>query len=440
VNRHFGSLLSLAFIIISCFSPLFLCTVAEENPCSFGGWLEERDGIRILHINGSNYEMGYQHGILLKNEVIVNYNAFIHWANQKGFSYDDLLTSWVIMQPYIPTRYIEEMQGLADATSLSFQKIALLNVGPYFVINCGSFAAWGSATLDGKLYHARSHDMSITIQDPDTGSYLVENQLLIVRKPDGSFKSIAPSTAGDVACSDGINEMGIVPGMLSSWTNDETFQGIGVGFRVRIVLDTAATLSEATQILTENKTLGYNFIVSDGKIPEAYAIETTATLFYVSSWNTSSESRSPFWEIPYVVRRANLFVNPNTSATQRNVYNTGLFPLFSFFLQTNKLSGTSRSAAGPYLHYVALSKGLEKQWGKLDLSTAMTVLRDVYQGKTDFRFFVLQKLHCYSTPYQWVLCPETGDFIISFATHTVNAFESDVHFFNLFELLNANTP
>jgi hypothetical protein len=440
VNRHFGSLLSLAFIIISCFSPLFLCTVAEENPCSFGGWLEERDGIRILHINGSNYEMGYQHGILLKNEVIVNYNAFIHWANQKGFSYDDLLTSWVIMQPYIPTRYIEEMQGLADATSLSFQKIALLNVGPYFVINCGSFAAWGSATLDGKLYHARSHDMSITIQDPDTGSYLVENQLLIVRKPDGSFKSIAPSTAGDVACSDGINEMGIVPGMLSSRTNDETFQGIGVGFRVRIVLDTAATLSEATQILTENKTLGYNFIVSDGKIPEAYAIETTATLFYVSSWNTSSESRSPFWEIPYVVRRANLFVNPNTSATQRNVYNTGLFPLFSFFLQTNKLSGTSRSAAGPYLHYVALSKGLEKQWGKLDLSTAMTVLRDVYQGKTDFRFFVLQKLHCYSTPYQWVLCPETGDFIISFATHTVNAFESDVHFFNLFELLNANTP
>ncbi len=433
-------MLSLTFVILSCFLLLFPSIVAEENPCSFGGWLEERDGIRILHINGSNYEMGYQQGTLLKNDIIVNYNAFIHWANQRGFSYEDLLNSWLMMQPYIPTRYIEEMQGLADTTGLSFQEIAVLNVGAYFVVNCGSFAVWGPATLDGKLYHARSHDFPITIQDPDTGAYLVENLILIVRKPDGSLKSISPSLAGKITCSDGINEMGIIPGMLSSWTNDETLQGIGVGFRVRNALDDAATLSEATQILTENKTLGYNFIVSDGKIPEAYAVETTATRSYIGSWNTSSESISPFWEIPYVVRRANLFVDPETSFTQRNIYNPRLFPLFSFFLQTNKLSGTSRSAAGPYMHYVALSKGVEEQWGKLDLLTTMTVLRDVYGGKTDFRFFILQKLHCYSTPYQWVLCPETGDFLISFASHTVNAFESKVHLFNLFDLLDANPP
>jgi hypothetical protein len=405
-----------------------------------GGWLEERDGIRILHINGSNYEMGYQQGMLLKNEIIVNYNAYIHWANQRGFSYNELLNSWLIMQPYIPTQYIEEMQGLADTTGLSLQEIAVLNVGPYFVLNCGSFAAWGPATLDGKLYHARSHDLPITIQDPDTGAYLVENQLLIVRTPEEALKSLSPSLAGDVACSDGVNEMGIIPGMLSSWTNDETFQGICVGFRIRIALDSATTLSEAVQILTENTTLGYNFIVSDGKIPNAYALETTAHLSYLGSWNTSSESISPFWEIPYVVRRTNLFIDPEMSATQRNVYNPNLFPLVSCLFKTNKMSGTSLSAAGPYMHYVALSKGIEAQWGKLDLQTTMTVLRDVYTGKTDARFFILQTLHRYSTPYQWVLCPDTGDFLISFASHDRNAFESTVHLFNLFKLLNANPP
>jgi hypothetical protein len=104
------------------------------------------------------------------------------------------------------------------------------------------------------------------------------------------------------------------------------------------------------------------------------------------------------------------------------------------------MSGTSLSAAGPFMHYAALSKGIEEQWGKLDLQTTMTLLRDVYCGKTDARFFILQALHRYSTPYQWVLCPETGDFLLSFASHDMNAFESTVHLLNLFELLNANPP
>lgn len=27
-----------------------------------GGWLEEHDGVKILHLSGSSYDMGYQHG------------------------------------------------------------------------------------------------------------------------------------------------------------------------------------------------------------------------------------------------------------------------------------------------------------------------------------------------------------------------------------------
>ena len=104
------------------------------------------------------------------------------------------------------------------------------------------------------------------------------------------------------------------------------------------------------------------------------------------------------------------------------------------------MSGTSISAAGPWLHYIALSKGIESQWGKLDLSKTMTVLRNVYLGRTDIRFFILQKLGRYTTPYQWVMCPETGDFVVSFAIRDKNAFENPVHFFNLFDLLETEPP
>ena len=438
MQKKIVSLLAFSFIIILGLTPIMIGSSVLNKVNLLEGYIENRNGIRILYLNGSNYEMGYQHGMLLKNEIRANYNAFIHWANQRGFSYSDLLDSWLTMQSYIPLQYIEEMQGLAASSNLSFEEIALFNAGSYFVVNCGSFAAWGNATLDGNLYHARSHDFPITIQDPNTGSYLVENQLLILRKPDGCYASVSPSLAGDVTCSDGMNEHGIIPGMLSSWTNDETFHGIGVGFRIRIALDYAATLDDATKILTENKTLGYNFIVSDGKIPYAYALETTGNLCYVGSWDTPSEAMGPFWQIPNVVRRANLFVDPEMSATQRNIYNTNLIPLCSYFLRLNRLSGTSLSAAGPYMHYVALSKGIKEQWGYLDLNSTMSVLRDVYLGKTDVRFFILQKFNSYSTPYQWVLCPQTGDFLVSFASHDMNAFVSPVHMFNLFDLLSTN--
>jgi len=405
-----------------------------------GGWFEECDGIEILYVSGSSYDMGYQHGFLLKNETHANFRTFCHWIIDKEFSYDELVEKWNIMKPYLPQCYIDEMQGMADGSGLSLENISVLNVGFYLMVNCGSFAAWGPATVDERLYNARSHDFPITLKDPDTGTYLVETQVLIVRKPVGYFSSVSPSEAGFVSVSDGFNEKGIASGMLSSWTNDEKLQGIGVGFRMRMVLDFAFTIEEAINIITSNKTLGYNFIASDGKTPVGYAIETTANLSYAGTWDNPSESTHPFWSIDSVVRRANIFVDPATATTQRKRYYPGIFPMLSLLLNTNQMSGTSISAAGPWLHYIALSKGIESQWGKLDLNKTIAVLRNVYLGRTDIRFFILQKLGSYTTPYQWVMCPETGDFVVSFATRDKNAFENPVHFFNLFDLLETEPP
>ena len=65
----------------------------------------------------------------------------------------------------------------------------------------------------------------------------------------------------------------------------------------------------------------------------------------------------------------------------------------------------------------------------------MILLRIIYTGKTDFRFKLMQLFDAYSTPYQWVLCPETGEFVLSFATRDKNAFENPVHYFNFYKLL-----
>ena len=413
---------------------LMLNTTCYEN-C---GWLEVRNGAKILHLNGSNYEMGFQHGVLLKNEINANFRAFCNWIKERGFSYEELTEKWNIMKPYLSECYIEEMQGVADGSGLSLENISVYNVGFYLVINCGSFAAWGPATVDGRLYHARSHDFPIDIKDPVTGTFLVETQVLIVRKPSGFFSSVSPSEPGMVSAADGINEKSITTGMLSSWTDDETLKGISVGFRMRMVLDTASNITEAINIITSNKTLGFNFIVSDGKIPIGYAIETTANLTYVGTWDNPTESTYPFWKIDYVVRRANMFVNKTTASTQRKNYYPGVFPLLSMLFKRNQMSGTSISAASTWVHYVAISKGIESEWGMLDLNKTMEVLRKIYLGKTDIRYFILYKLGIRKTPYQLVSCPQTGEFIVSFATRNKNAYENPTHYFNLFELLELN--
>jgi hypothetical protein len=442
ISVLFLSLLLLIFITPITISSGILINI--ENTQMFhtidhlySGWLEERDGVKILHLNGSYYEMGLQQGVLLKNEINANFRAFCNWIVKRGFSYEELNEKWNIMKPYLPQCYIDELEGVADGSGLSFENISVYNVGFYLVVNCGSFAAWGPATVDGRLYHARSHDFPIEIKDPITGIYMVETQVLIVRKPAGFYSSVSPSEAGMVTASDGINEMAIATGMLSSWTDDETLQGIDVGFRMRIVLDIASNITEALNTITSNKTLGYNFIVSDGKIPIGYAVETTANLSYEGTWDNPVESTNPFWKIDYVVRRANMFISPVTADTQRIHYDPSLFPLLTMLFKKNQMNGTSIPASSPWVHYMAISKGIESEWGRLDLNKTMKVLRKIYLGRTDIRFFILYLIGGKKTPYQLVSCPETGEFLVSFATRDKNAYENPTHYFNLFELLES---
>ena len=63
-----------------------------------GGWVEQRDGLTILHVNGSHYQMGYQYGSLLKEEVQENIRAFLAFANH-SISYSKLLGWWSLESP-----------------------------------------------------------------------------------------------------------------------------------------------------------------------------------------------------------------------------------------------------------------------------------------------------------------------------------------------------
>jgi hypothetical protein len=258
--------------------------------------------------------------------------------------------------------------------------------------------------------------------------------VLIVRKPENGYASLCPQFSGDIGCWGGINERGIAIGELSQSCHDTTFHGINGAFRMRMVMDYASTADKALTIMNSNRDCGWNFIISDGKIPAGYAIEQTANLIYVGEWLNPTESTPPFWAIENVVRRGNLFINQALAETQRDRYDpSGLSGFILFLLFQN-----------PYFvvwsQYKAISKEIEQHWGTLSLNSTMALIRDVYQGDTDPVFNFMQKLGAYVAAHQWVACPETGDMVIAFAEGDTLADRTIVHYFNLFDLLAAEPP
>jgi len=408
-----------------------------------GGWLEECNGVKILHVSGTDYEMGYQHGHLLSDEIHANMRMMFDFFADAGFSYDTLAAYWNDMQKYIPESYILEIQGVANGCNASFEEIGVLNImhdisnimqdGGDLTSCCGAIV-WGSATTDGELIHLRSGDLTIHLRDAETGTYLQENQALIVRRPENRYASMSPVWVGMVGSGGGINEKGIAVGETTCLTDDITLHGTCAVFRMGLVLDQADSGVEALDILETNRTMGWDLLVSDANIPQGYILEQTANASQVCTWNDASEATEPFWIIEDVLRRANCFIHPEMAPLEREYYDV------SGIRSALRLVTGRDPYFGIWKHYVALSKGIENNWGAMDINTTMEMYREVYQGKTDIIFSLMMKIDWYMPIHQWVARPKTGDMAICFASQDKIASYNPVHYFNLFKLLEAEPP
>ncbi|MBS3749157.1 MAG: hypothetical protein KGY65_03695 [Candidatus Thermoplasmatota archaeon] len=401
-----------------------------------GGWIEEIDGVTILHVSGSYYEMGYQHGYLLKEEIQENLRAFLSLYDQQGWTYDDVLDVWNVQKYHIPKVYDQEIQGMADGADLSYEDIAVLNtwMGVFnHLFSCWGASLWGGATATGRLLHMRSVDGMNQVKDIKTDTFLYENQVIIIRNPDDAYASIAPIFSGDIVVIGGFNENSVGVSELTIIGDDTTFNGINAGYRMRMVLDFADNGFEAVDIMNSNRTCCWNFIVSDGDIPIGFALEQSANFAYTNTWYDAVESTEPFWEIKHVVRRGNCYINPMMAELQRTYYDpSGLNGYLRMIL---RIEFTYIN----WIQYKGISEEIEEQYGTLRSGSALMLLRDVYLGKTNLMFRLLFT-NTSDTARQWVGCLETGDLSICFAQEGEEAYHNDVHTFNFYDLLNKNPP
>lgn len=245
------------------------------------GWLEQIDGALVLHLKGTPYEMGYQHGALLREHVRGNMHTLLEVkANEhtlveigpikvKPRAAVEMILK--IEEPYIAARYVEEMQGLAAGADIAFADVRVGNFIPE-MFHCSGFAIANTATKDGEIYHGRVLDYAV-----DWG--LQDHAVVIVAEPNGRVPWVNISYAGFIGSVTGMNvehisigEMG--GGGLGHW------EGRPMALIVREALETAKSLEDAIAVFRDGpRTCQYFYVIADGETKKSVGMEASWDVF-----------------------------------------------------------------------------------------------------------------------------------------------------------------
>ncbi len=250
------------FFLLLSFFLLPLCAEVKILSTAGKGVLLEKDGHQILLLQGEPYEMGYQHGVLMKEALkeMVDKALAISFARHPGM----LKKAWEEASPFIPSRYLEEMKGMADGSGIPLEKVQMANIFPE-LFHCSGMAFWGKATQNGELIHGR-------ILDYMTLPNFQKHALVMVFKPDNFHAFMTAGFAGFIGSVTGMNEKKVAIGEMGG-KGFGKWKGIPMSLLVRKVLEEADTLEEAVRIFEESpRTCEYYYIISDGNRPEAVAM------------------------------------------------------------------------------------------------------------------------------------------------------------------------
>ncbi len=399
------------------------------------GWLEKSEpGNLILHLEGTYYDMGFEQGKLLTKECLETMRGakayvqrqlwFIPYPILEKIFYREFKKA----EPFMPEDFKQEMKGLADAGGVPLEEVQALHMLIY-IASCSATAAFGPATKDGQLYQTRSLDFILTFIDPETKIPMQNNSLIVVYKPAGQVPYVTFSWPGVLGSVGGMNAKGISVSEMSLPSKYETPAGLSMMWRIKQTLSKAENLDSAVLLMTQKPLEGgYLYMVGDGNIPSAVAIEMDAKKVYVGGWDGPAEKNSyRHWGKFYKYEpKPGLIVRTNHPLSAELIAD---YPVPLDLGNMKAMSGA---------RYRDIKERDLKEYGSLDLVREMEIMREHYLA-------ICNPDHqgCAGSNYQAVFAPKSGDFLVSFAygnpeiegVFKISAWNQPYHRYNLFELL-----
>jgi hypothetical protein len=133
--------------------------------------------LRVAHVYGTAYEMGFASGQLIGSEFAALYHSFLAWVDTQIDPYLKFLPPVVrhaienagvaagldmtalITKKYTPARFLDEIRGFSEGAGVEYGMVLRLAMFPELVkASCSIMGAWGPATADGKLLGLRALD------------------------------------------------------------------------------------------------------------------------------------------------------------------------------------------------------------------------------------------------------------------------------------------
>lgn len=245
-------------------------------------WTDD-NAIRVLHVQGSHYEMGYQQGKLLRKEVQDNIGYMYEKSLEVYRSKELFAEVFERIRPYISQEHIDEMHGLAHGARMPLETIHHIHALPSLAewggkkrlkkivkqqmagelgTSCSNFGVSMNATKDNKLYTVRILDWGL-----HRISKLHEYPLLTVAKPDNGIPYVNIGWVGFIGAVSGMNAAGITLGEMGYGDPpNETLRGKPMIFMLREILNQSNNLADVRKILKESTgTNSFGFLMSDGK-------------------------------------------------------------------------------------------------------------------------------------------------------------------------------
>ncbi len=221
----------------------------------------------MLHLNGTPYEQGVQHGQQLKDRIAHNTRVYFdRFESEVGLSRPEVLaraaTYGDAMASHNP-EYFAGMEGVAEGSGFDFDQLLALNVR-YEILyyqfsanaigdGCTSFAVLPIASANGHLLMGQNWDWIPQVQ----------GAVLHTIEPDG-IETISFTEAGIVGGKIGLNATGLGLAVNGLNTTGDDWSRLSKPFHVRCYeILRARNVETATQIVTgERRACSTNYVIA----------------------------------------------------------------------------------------------------------------------------------------------------------------------------------
>lgn len=242
----------------------------QQNRQTENGELRWIEGQRVAILRGTPEQIGKAHGELLKEEANTCIDSVLYafgTANTimtgKWFR-TELDGAFAQLQKHIPQSFRQENHALALALGRPAEVVDSLNVFPE-MFHCSGFALFGSATVDGKLYHGRVLDYMTTIGLQDAATNFVISV-------DGKIPFVNVGYAGFTGSVSGMNDAQVSLGEMGGH-GEGKWNGVPMATLMRMALEDCSTLDQVKKLWSESpRTCEYYYVFADGKTSQAVGV------------------------------------------------------------------------------------------------------------------------------------------------------------------------